>query len=449
MNKGKTPVPNPTPNINRPQQVPPNPLQSLFQNPEQLNAMMQTASQLFQGLQDSSGNDGEIDLSKMVDQTMGMFGGNMDENTKAAVKDKTMAMMNQFQVEGRRVEPSTHNQNQPRIQSNFQEQEIPKADQWVPKVPVQQKNYEELDQDSEVDVFCPRTKDLEISINVSLEEFYSGHQKKLGIKRKRIVKVDKAEKVVEETKKIMIPILPGMRDEQVIRYNKQGDEMPGYETGDIVINLRQNGHPYFERGSDDLFIVKNISLYESYAAAAGMISLTVRTLDNRYLILNTNGSLLHVNEGLRKVVGEGMPRYRDQAKSRGDLYIRFNLILPESIKDIRVLKELFPPVNEDIIYNDGTKNTFEVGRKSQVSDLEPITEEDLAKINYRSDDDDESDDDDDDDDDESEESDRSKSESEESGGDKERRRDDRRDDRRGDDRRGDDRKGRERRDERR
>ena len=42
--------------------------------------------------------------------------------------------------------------------------------------------------DDEVDVFSPRTKDIEITLNVNLEDFYNGTKKKLAVRRKRLVK---------------------------------------------------------------------------------------------------------------------------------------------------------------------------------------------------------------------------------------------------------------------
>lgn len=202
--------------------------------------------------------------------------------------------------------------------------------------------YEELDDDDEVDIFKPRTKDIIISLNVTLDEFYKGREKKLAIKRKRIIKDPKTkkEKVIEEKKKIVIPIVPGMRDEQEIRYNKQADELPGYDTGDIVIVLKENNHNFFERDGDNLFVVRKIGLFESYAVAKKLINIVIRTLDGKYLKLEPDGELpLHEGDGLRKLEGFGMPIFKKPGKF-GDLYIRFDLVLPKEISDIKQLHAL-------------------------------------------------------------------------------------------------------------
>ena len=234
----------------------------------------------------------------------------------------------------------------------------------------------EIDDSEDVDEgFAPRTKDLHFKLNVDLEDFYKGRTKKLAITRKRIQKDHKGNsKVVEEKKKIAINIEPGMRDDQVIRFNKEADEMPGYETGDIVITLCENPHGYFERDGDNLFLVKKISLYEALAVASGKdVDLKIKHLDGSYLSLRPNKKALHLNDGVRKVRGEGMPLYKKEG--RGDLYVRFNLIIPETVsrEHIEMLREIFP------VYND---NASIPSDKVRECILEDVTEEDMEALDY-------------------------------------------------------------------
>jgi DnaJ-class molecular chaperone len=59
------------------------------------------------------------------------------------------------------------------------------------KLPILQNRFEELMDDEDIkeeDLLRPRTKDINISLNVTLEEFYHGKEKKLAIRRKRIKK---------------------------------------------------------------------------------------------------------------------------------------------------------------------------------------------------------------------------------------------------------------------
>ena len=83
----------------------------------------------------------------------------------------------------------------------------------------------------------PKTRDICFDLNVDLLDFYMSKKKKLNIKRKCVVEVDGRQKVVEEKKRIVIPIEKGMKDEQQIRFEGQADRIPGYTPGDIVITL--------------------------------------------------------------------------------------------------------------------------------------------------------------------------------------------------------------------
>ena len=245
------------------------------------------------------------------------------------------------------------------------------------KEPKDNKNYEELESDDEADVFSPRTKDIEITLNVNLEDFYNGTKKKLAVRRKRLVKDPQTNKMIqiEEKKKIIIPILPGMRDEQTITFNKEADEAQGHETGDIVVKLLENAHSRFEREADNLFIIKDISLYEAFALSCGQkINLSVKHLDGSYLILKADDKPLHDKDGIRKVSGEGMPFYQKEGK--GDLYVRFNLVLPEKFKseDMEIVKKLFPPCNEDL-------TQVELNNSRSV-ELEEVSESDLEELDY-------------------------------------------------------------------
>jgi len=193
--------------------------------------------------------------------------------------------------------------------------------------------------DSENDeVICPKTRDICFDLNVDLEDFYTGKKKKLNVKRKRIIEVDGKQKVIEEKKKLIIPIEKGMKDEQQIRFEGEADQIPGYKPGDIVITLIENEHPVFQRDNNNLIIIKNINLYELYD-----ITFDITHLDSRILrIIKNPSDALHLNDSLRKISGEGMPIYKSETE-KGDLFVRFNLIIPKSIEQskLNALKDIF------------------------------------------------------------------------------------------------------------
>jgi DnaJ-class molecular chaperone len=217
--------------------------------------------------------------------------------------------------------------------------------------------------DSDSECLFPKTRDICFDLNVDLEDFYTGKKKKLNVKRKRIIEVDGKQKVIEEKKKLVIPIERGMKDEQQIRFEGEADQIPGYSPGDIIITLIENEHPVFERDGNNLIIVKNINLYELYD-----ITFDITHLDSRVLRISKQlGDSLQL-DSLRKIPSEGMPIYKDS--KHGDLFIRFNLVIPKTIElaKLNVFKEIFEPT-------DSLKETF-----TKHCILENISDTDLEDL---------------------------------------------------------------------
>ena len=75
---------------------------------------------------------------------------------------------------------------------------------------------------------------------IEMQKWVETKKKKLNVKRKRIVEIDGVQTVVEEKKKLIIPIEKGMKGEQKIRFEGEADQIPGYKPGDIIINLIEN-----------------------------------------------------------------------------------------------------------------------------------------------------------------------------------------------------------------
>jgi DnaJ-class molecular chaperone len=232
---------------------------------------------------------------------------------------------------------------------------------------ITQTEEESSDTESESCLY-PKTRDICFDLNVDLEDFYMGKKKKLNVKRKRIIEVDGKQKVVEEKKKLVIPIERGMKDEQQIRFEGEADQIPGYSPGDIIITLIENEHPVFERDGNNLIIVKNINLYELYD-----ITFDITHLDSRVLrITKELGDSLQL-DSMRKIPGEGMPIYKDT--KHGDLFIRFNLIIQKSLDlpKLNLFKQIFEPT-------DPLQDTF-----TKKCVLESVSESDLESFDYSSD----------------------------------------------------------------
>jgi len=178
-----------------------------------------------------------------------------------------------------------------------------------------------------------------------------------------------------------------MKDGQEIRFNKEGNEKFGYSSGDIVITIAANAHGNFERVGNILCYVRNISLYESYAAGKGDINVILQHLDGSTMILKTDGTPLHMRDGARKIRKGGMPIYnkKNQKIEYGDLYVRFNVILPESFEgdeNLTVIQKLFPvlSINKDTSLS--KSKIKELSGKVREVLLEEVTQEDMEQLDF-------------------------------------------------------------------
>lgn len=253
----------------------------------------------------------------------------------------------------------------------------------------------EITDDDDIDDIRPYVSDTKIKLDVSLDEMYNGKTKKVAITRDRI---SPDGKLIKEKRKFEVNIIPGMEHRQEIRFNKQGNEKFGHESGDIVITLAQSLHPDFERSGNSLYLEKDISLYESYAVANGLINVVVRYLDGHDLVLKTDGYPLHTKNGMRKVKKYGMPYKKNNKLEYGDLFIRFNLILPDTFEGedvMKYLEKLFPilPQNKESTLVPNNKHSIQKFTNPKEVQLEEVTPEEIEQLRYYSDDDEDDDDD--------------------------------------------------------
>lgn len=266
------------------------------------------------------------------------------------------------------------------------------------KIPTNGTGVEPIDDDSDVEDLQPRMRSIRHNLDVTLEDLYLGKTKKFAVNRNRLVKGTTT--VKEEKVKLEIPIIPGTLDGREIRFNYQGNEKPGYETGDIVITISAIEHNRFQRSKDTLFTVRNVSLYESYAAAVGLVHVVIEHLNGTFMVLEPDGKPLHNGDGLRKVKGAGMPilkRSKQDKQEYGDLYIRFNLILPDSFNDeeatFKILEKMFPVLEDnknmtvfkDLKTKQILKKGFDVsGAKIKKVNICEVTPEEMEQLEYES-----------------------------------------------------------------
>lgn len=148
---------------------------------------------------------------------------------------------------------------------------------------------------------------------VSLEDMYNGATKKVRISVNRA----SAGGVVSTEKSI--PIKPGFKDGTRITFEKEGEEQPGKDPGDVVFVISAKPHESYSRDGDDLIYTCPITLEQALTG----VDVQVPTLDGRSLPLR----LATVTpETCHVVQGQGM--LNNKRKTRGDLKVKFLLKFP-------------------------------------------------------------------------------------------------------------------------
>jgi len=161
------------------------------------------------------------------------------------------------------------------------------------------------------------------------------------INAKDMCKTCNGKKIVHERKILEVHIDKGMEDGQKITFYGEGDQSPGLEPGDIIIILEEKDHATFKRKDMDLFIKIDLNLNEALCG----FKKTIKTLDNRVLVISTlPGEFIKPNE-IKCVLNEGMPMYKSPFE-KGRLIVNFNVKFPDKgqidLKKITELEKILP-----------------------------------------------------------------------------------------------------------
>ena len=152
-------------------------------------------------------------------------------------------------------------------------------------------------------------------------------------------------KVNKESKTIKILLDKGAPDGKRYTFEGESDEMPGYEPGDVIIEIKIKKHKLFERTGADLTYVADISLLEALTG----FELLITHLDGRKVLIKSKKGEI-IKPGVIKTVKEcGMPFF-DHPTNFGNLYIKFNIKFPKSLQESQkqALQQLFPKIVMEI-----------------------------------------------------------------------------------------------------
>jgi len=251
-----------------------------------------------------------------------------------------------------------------------------------------------MDDDKDKNAVLPATDDIYYTLNVKLEDIYTGKCKRLTLKRQQYKqKDDGSYETFMEKKTLKVPITPGIHSGETIVFPGEANHSPHHRPGNVIITIQEEEHPVFERDSDNktLFCRCEISIGEVYKCCAKLTH-----LDGRVLQLNLQDhDVLLPDTPIRKLKGEGMPVYGEESKKEcGDLYILFQVRWPDTLDDSIVTKllELIPPEKNSFVGEENLPTKKKEAKGEEKKDdihsvtLQKLNDSEIAKFRIYSDD---------------------------------------------------------------
>jgi DnaJ-class molecular chaperone len=165
-----------------------------------------------------------------------------------------------------------------------------------------------------------RGNDVETEIKLTLEEAYKGGPRSLALNiPTRRYNLDKGGSNVE-TRRVEMKIPAGVADGQKLRLAGQG-----VDGGDLIVLIRVQVHPVFERQGDNL--QTEVALSYTTAALGGEIS--VPTISGGRLTLKVPSG---AQSGQKmRLSGKGMPLLK--GSGHGDLLVKLKVTIPKTLSE--------------------------------------------------------------------------------------------------------------------
>ena len=357
--------------------------------------LMQVAQNIAQDIDKDMDKDSPPDMGKMMSATMQKLSGMMQSGE---LTQTLGAIPENKPVETPKNVPQLNNKHSETKQGETKQGETKQGENEKKKEieEVEDEVYNETESEANENepTVKPKTDDLNHTLKVKLEHLYTGRKKKIAYKRSNYKKnADGKLERYEEKKTLVIPILPGTKHGSIITFDQQADKIPGHTPGNVVItieeieteNTSESQQPHFIRDNDNLLYFQDIFIHENYG-----LDKEITHLDGKKYQLKTpvGEAIISSNDddrsnGIRKVVGAGMPI--KNTDKFGDLYIRFNLILPEKLEfsEAKKLGEIFKSMN-DSETNDSETNDSETNdsENENVLKLERISDDDYYNQFY-------------------------------------------------------------------
>lgn len=133
----------------------------------------------------------------------------------------------------------------------------------------------------------------------------------------------RGQRVGREQEKIEVIVPPGAKDGEAFKFKGMADEDPNREAGDLIAIIRTREHPAFQRDGIHLYMNVELTIREALLG----FKKEIEQLDGTTFEITRKEPTQ--NDFVERISGYGMPRR--EAKKRGDLFIKYRVILPSKI----------------------------------------------------------------------------------------------------------------------
>lgn len=166
-----------------------------------------------------------------------------------------------------------------------------------------------------------RGEDIIMSINLSLEEAFTGVTKSIPIRR--TISSNKGRTVHAESVKAKIPA--GVDDDSVIRLRGLGNAgRGGGQAGDLILEITIKPHQTFKRKGDDIYVQLPVTFGEAALGA----KVEVPTIDGATMMKLPPGT-----QGGQKFKLSKKGFISLRSKTRGDEYVEIKIVIPRNIPE--------------------------------------------------------------------------------------------------------------------
>lgn len=160
-----------------------------------------------------------------------------------------------------------------------------------------------------------RGRDVAVDIELSFQEAVFGAERKVVINSKLV-----------KQKEVKISVPPGIDNGQMVRLSGMGETLEGGVPGDLYVKVHVRKHPYLRKEGFNLIMDLEVKLTEALLGGERMIG----TLDGEVTLKIPSGTK---HGTILRIKSKGVPHasLNTGKKSRGDLYVRILVKIPEKL----------------------------------------------------------------------------------------------------------------------